>query len=76
MFFIHNKGIYIVKFSQTLHMQSKKSTQNNSIEGARNWKLIQNFGRHFPNATKNIYPHIITQIKILFIINKNKWNTQ
>ena len=43
-------------------MQSHKSTQNNSIEGARNWKLIQSFGRHFPNTNKNIYPQIITQI--------------
>ena len=57
-------------------MQSHKSTQNNSIEGAINWKLIQNFGKHFPKTTKNIYPHIITKISILFMRYKHKSNTQ
>ena len=57
-------------------MQSHKSTQNNLIEGARNWKLIYNFGRHLPNTTKNIYPHILTHISTLFIIYKHKIITQ
>ena len=56
-------------------MQNHKSTQINSIEGAKNWKSIQNFGRHFPNSTKKIYSHILTEISRLFIIHKHKMNT-
>ena len=35
------RDLYLIqKKIQTLHMQSYKSTQNNSIEGARNCKVI------------------------------------
>ena len=56
----------------SLHMQSHKSTQNNSIKGARNWKLIQNFNRNIPKTIKKIQYRIMTHIESVFIRHKHK----